>query len=175
MRDNNYELYSVTKSVTSLLVGILNGEGKLGPNDKVVPGIVAAHPELKDALADKQDLKVRDLLSMSSGLFYKQTEGSDTLYYGVPNRLSVAAKSQAKLPPGKEFDYTDVNPVLVGAMVSAAARQREQKFAEEKAVQAARDVALPLGWHRSDRLCVGRMGTQTASDRYGQARDAATQ
>ncbi|MFC3110244.1 serine hydrolase domain-containing protein [Undibacterium arcticum] len=132
VRDNNYELYSVTKSVTSLLVGILNGEGKLGPNDKVVPGIVAAHPELKDALADKQDLKVRDLLSMSSGLFYKQTEGSDTLYYGVPNRLSVAAKSQAKLPPGKEFDYTDVNPVLVGAMVSAAARQREQKFAEEK-------------------------------------------
>jgi CubicO group peptidase (beta-lactamase class C family) len=132
VRDNNYELYSVTKSVTSLLVGILNGEGKLGPNDKVVPGIVAAHPELKDALADKQDLKVRDLLSMSSGLFYKQTEGSDTLYYGVPNRLSVAAKSQAKLPPGKEFDYTDVNPVLVGAMVSAAAGQREQKFAEEK-------------------------------------------
>src|SRR5438445_355241 len=76
VRDNNYELYSVTKSITSLLVGILNGEGKLGPNDKVAPRIVAAHPELKDALADKQNLTVRDLLSMSSGLFYKQTEGS---------------------------------------------------------------------------------------------------
>jgi CubicO group peptidase (beta-lactamase class C family) len=131
-RDNNYELYSVTKSVTALLAGILNGEGKLGPTDKVAPKIAAAHPELKEALADKQNLTLRDLLSMSSGLFYQQTEGSDTLYYGVPNRLAVAAKSQAKLPPGKAFDYTDVNPVLVGAMVSAAAGQREEKFAEEK-------------------------------------------
>lgn len=132
VRDNNYELYSVTKSITSLLVGILNGEGKLGPGDKVAPRIVAAHPELKDAFADKQQLTVRDLISMSSGLSYKQTEGSDTLYYGVPNRLSVAAKSQARLPAGKEFDYTDVNPVLVGDMVSSAAGQREQKFAEER-------------------------------------------
>lgn len=132
VRNNNYELYSVTKSITSLLVGILDGEGKLGPNDKVAPRIVAAHPELKDAFADKQDLTVRDLISMSSGLSYKQTEGSDTLYYGVPNRLSVAATSQAKLPAGKEFDYTDVNPVLVGDMVSTAAGQAEQKFAQER-------------------------------------------
>jgi len=132
VRDNNYELYSVTKSVTSLLTGILEGEGKLAPTDKIVPGIVAKHPELKEALADKQDIAVRDLLSMSSGLFYKQTEGTDTLYYGVPNRLALAAKSQARLPPGKEFDYTDVNPVLAGAMVSAAAGQREEIFAEEK-------------------------------------------
>ncbi|GAC1319004.1 MAG: hypothetical protein NVSMB28_08420 [Collimonas sp.] len=132
VRDNNYELYSVTKSVTSLLTGILDGEGKLASNDKIVPRILAKHPELKEALADKKDIAVRDLLSMSSGLFYKQTEGSDTLYYGVPNRLALAANSQARLLPGKEFDYTDVNPVLAGAMVSAAAGQREEVFAEEK-------------------------------------------
>lgn len=148
VRDNNYELYSVTKSITSLLLGILNGEGKLGPNDKIVPKILALHPELKDALADKQDITVRDLISMSSGLLYKQTEGSDTLYYGVPNRLSVAAHSQAKLPPGTAFEYTDVNPVLVGMAISGAAGQREEKFAEER-------LFKPLGmshyrWDGSD-------------------------
>src|SRR2546422_11636568 len=48
VRDNNYELYSVTKSITSLLGGVLNGDGKLGPNDTDAPRIAAAQPGLKD-------------------------------------------------------------------------------------------------------------------------------
>ncbi len=130
-RDNNYELYSVTKTITSLLVGILNGEGRLSPDDKVAPLIAKARPDLASELADKQDIELRHLLSMSSGLRYQTKEGTDPLYYAAPDRLRVAVTSRADLAPGKKFDYIDVNPVLVGTAVSVAAGEREDKFAEE--------------------------------------------
>ncbi|EGC99118.1 Beta-lactamase, partial [Burkholderia sp. TJI49] len=60
-RDNNYELYSVTKTVTALLAGILDGEGKLGPSTRVAPLIAAARPDLAGELADKQDIELRHL------------------------------------------------------------------------------------------------------------------
>jgi CubicO group peptidase (beta-lactamase class C family) len=131
-RDYNYELYSVTKTVTALLTGILVGEGKLSPQDKVAPRIEAAHPEFKAALADKQNIELRHLMSMSSGLYYKTTEGTDPLYYLAPNRLHVALSTEARIPPETQFDYTDVNPVLVGAAVAAAAGQPEDAFAAER-------------------------------------------
>lgn len=131
-RDYNYELYSVTKTVTSLLTGILVGEGKLSASEKVAPRIASARPEFKEALTDKQNIELRHLLSMSSGLYYKTTEGTDPLYYLAPDRLKVALGTEARIPPETRFDYTDVNPVLAGATVSAAAGNPEDKFAEER-------------------------------------------
>ena len=131
-RDYNYELYSVTKTVTSLLTGILVGEGKLSASEKVAPRIASARPEFKEALTDKQNIELRHLLSMSSGLYYKTTEGTDPLYYLAPDRLKVALGTEARIPPETRFDYTDVNPVLAGATVSAAAGKPEDKFAEER-------------------------------------------
>jgi len=98
-RDHNYELYSVTKTVTSLLTGILVGEGKLSAGEKVAPRIAAARPEFKEALADNQNIELRHLLSMSSGLYYKTTEGTDPLYYLAPDRLKVALGTEARIPP----------------------------------------------------------------------------
>jgi hypothetical protein len=111
--------------------GILAGEGKISPDDKIATWILKAHPEFKDALKDKQDIELRHLLSMSSGLYYKQVEGTDPLYYSAPNRLQVALTTVAKVPPGTQFEYTDANPVLVGAAIEAATGEPEDKLAEE--------------------------------------------
>ncbi|HDR9769228.1 TPA: serine hydrolase, partial [Burkholderia cepacia ATCC 25416] len=131
-RDHNYELYSVTKTITALLAGILDGEGKLGPSTKVTPLIAAARPDLASELADKRDIELRHLMSMSSGLRYTTREGTDPLYYEAPDRLKVAVTSRAAQPPGTQFDYIDVNPVLVGTAVSIAAREREDAFARSR-------------------------------------------
>lgn len=131
-RDNNYELYSVTKTITSLLVGVLEGEGKLNPSTKVAPLIAKARPDLAAQLADKQNIELRHLMSMSSGLSYQTREGTDPLYYGAPDRLRVAVTARAAKAPGTDFDYIDVNPVLVGTAVSVAAHEREDRFAQKK-------------------------------------------
>ncbi|QYY31686.1 MULTISPECIES: serine hydrolase domain-containing protein [Cupriavidus] len=131
-RDYNHELYSVTKFISALLVGTLVGDGKLSAEDTPAQRLAAARPDLAPALADKKAIQLRHLMSMSSGLSYKLVEGTDTLYYGVPDRLKVAASASVRVAPGKEFDYIDVNPVLVGATVSQVTGLPEQQYAEQR-------------------------------------------
>ena len=131
-RDYNHELYSVTKFISALLVGTLVGDGKLAATDTPAKRLAAARPDLAPALADKQRIELRHLMSMSSGLSYKLVEGTDTLYYGVPDRLKVAASASVRTTPGTEFDYIDVNPVLVGATVSQVTGMPEQQYAAKR-------------------------------------------
>jgi CubicO group peptidase (beta-lactamase class C family) len=120
-RDYNYELYSITKGVTAILAGMLIDEGKLRLDDKVGDVIAKWRPDLAGKFADKQDLKVRHILTMSSGLHYDFKPKDDPIYYEAPDRLALAADTQPKIPPGKEFEYTDINPILTAAVLSAAA------------------------------------------------------
>jgi CubicO group peptidase (beta-lactamase class C family) len=83
-------------------------------------------------LSDKKNIELGHLMSMSSGLLYKQVEGSDPLYFQAPNRLKVALGTVPRIPPATLFEYTDANPVLVGAAIAAAAGQREDRYAEEQ-------------------------------------------
>lgn len=131
-RDYNHELYSVTKFISALLVGTLVGDGKLAATDAPAQRLATARPDLAPALADKQRIELRHLMSMSSGLSYKLVEGTDTLYYGVPDRLKVAASASVRTAPGTDFDYIDVNPVLVGATVSQVAGMPEQQYAAKR-------------------------------------------
>lgn len=131
-RDYNHELYSVTKFISALLVGTLVGDGKLGPTDAPAQRLAMARPDLAPALADKQQIQLRHLMSMASGLSYKLVEGTDTLYYGVPDRLKVAASASVRAAPGTEFDYIDVNPVLVGATISQVTGLPEQQYAAKR-------------------------------------------
>lgn len=134
-RDYNHELYSVTKFISALLVGTLVGDGKLSDTDTPAPRLAAARPDLAPALADKQQIQLRHLMSMASGLSYKLVEGTDTLYYGVPDRLKVAASASVRAKPGAEFDYIDVNPVLVGATISQVTGMPEQQYAAQRLFQ----------------------------------------
>jgi CubicO group peptidase (beta-lactamase class C family) len=131
-RDYNYELYSVTKTITALAFGIAADDGKINVSDKISSWITKIYPDFKDALKDKADIELRHLMSMSSGLLYKQVEGTDPLYYTAPNRLQVALTTVPRIPPATEFEYTDANPVLVGAAIKAAAGEPEDKFVEER-------------------------------------------
>ena len=46
--------------------------------------------------------------------------------------MQVALTTVAKVPPATQFEYTDANPVLVGAAISTAAGEPEDKLAEER-------------------------------------------
>jgi CubicO group peptidase (beta-lactamase class C family) len=130
-REHNYELYSVTKTITALTFGALAGQGKIATTDHAAAWILKTHPEFKESLSDKKDIELGQLMSMSSGLLYKQVEGSDPLYYQAPDRLKVALSTVPRIPPATRFEYTDANPVLVGAAIAAASGQPEDRYAEE--------------------------------------------
>jgi CubicO group peptidase (beta-lactamase class C family) len=111
---------------------VLAGEGKIATSDHAAQWIEKARPELAPLLSDKKNIELGHLMSMSSGLLYKQVEGSDPLYFQAPDRLKVALGTVARIPPATLFEYTDANPVLVGAAISTAAGQREDRYAEER-------------------------------------------
>lgn len=129
-RDYNYELYSVTKGVTALLAGILIDQGALNLND-TIPGTLSKwRPDLKTDFADKQNIELRHVLSMSSGLHYDFKPKNDPLYYDAPDRLKLAAETHAKVPPGTAFEYTDINPIFAAAMLSTAAGMPIEQYAQ---------------------------------------------
>ncbi|WP_433704988.1 serine hydrolase domain-containing protein [Paraburkholderia sacchari] len=147
-RNANYELYSVTKSVTSLVAGILVDQGKIGLNDSVGDKLSAWRPDLRADFADKRNIELRHVLSMSSGLHYDFRPKDDPIYYTAPDRLKLAAATKPKVAPGTAFEYTDINPILTSAMLSAAAREPVERYAQAHLFE-------PLGmqhaaWERAD-------------------------
>jgi CubicO group peptidase (beta-lactamase class C family) len=147
-RENNYELYSITKAMTAMLAGKLIEEGKISLDSSVKEVLEKARPDLKEALADKGNVKLRNVLTMTTGLRYDFKPPTDPIYYEAPDRLKLAATTIAELEPGKVFQYTDINPVLATAMLSAAAGKKLEHYAEEK-------LFTPLGlkhaaWQRAD-------------------------
>ncbi len=147
-RNNNYELYSITKAATAIAAGDLIAEGKIGLDSSVKDVIEKWRPDLKDAVADKGKVKLRNVLSMTTGLYYDFKPPNDPIYYEAPDRLKLAATTTPSLEPGKVFQYMDVNPILATAMLSAAAGRKVEDYTEEK-------LFKPLGmkhyaWVRPD-------------------------
>ncbi len=147
-RDKNYELYSITKALTAILAGDLIADGKIKLDSSVKDVIGQWRPDLKEAVADKGDVKLGNVLNMTTGLYYDFKPPNDPIYYDAPDRLKLAATTKPLLQPGKVFQYMDVNPILATAMLSAAAGTKLGDYAEEK-------VFNPLGmknyaWTRAD-------------------------
>jgi CubicO group peptidase (beta-lactamase class C family) len=149
IRDDNYELYSITKGVTALLAGILINEGRVRLDDRVATVLSKGRPGLRSELADKQNIELRHVLSMSTGLRYDFKPPNDPIYYDAPDRLRLAVDTKPWLRPGAVFEYMDVNPVIAAATLSVGAGMPLEKYAEGKLFQ-------PLGmknaaWERADK------------------------
>ena len=148
-RQQNYELYSITKGITSLAAGVLISEGRASLDDEVSTVLTQWRPALQGDLADKQDIKLRHVLSMSTGLLYNFKPPNDPIYSEAPDRLKLAAGTRPRIPPGTVFEYMDVNPIIAAAMLSARAGMPIEHYADEK-------LFRPLGmknavWDRADK------------------------
>lgn len=147
-RDHNYELYSVTKTVTALLAGMLIEDGKIALDDDIATVIGDYRPDLAERVADKENIALHHVLSMSSGLAYDFDPEGDPIYYGADDRLDLMADTTTRFAPGSDFEYTDVNPVFAAAMLSAAAKRPLEEYAAEALFD-------PMGmehyaWQRAD-------------------------
>jgi CubicO group peptidase (beta-lactamase class C family) len=134
--------------VTSLLAGVLISEGRVKLDDKVGTVLSNWRPELQGDLADKQNIELRHVLTMSTGLRYDFKPPNDPIYYEAPDRLKLAAETKPRLRPGVVFEYMDINPIIAAAMLSAGAGMPIEKYAESK-------LFRPLGmknavWERAD-------------------------
>jgi CubicO group peptidase (beta-lactamase class C family) len=121
-------LWSVTKSVTSMLAGIAIGKGKLHMSAPI--GRYLPHgPGWGDAA--HRAITVRELLTQTSGiaeaiLSEAGTTGTD------PNLAREALAQPIVHRPGTHFEYSQLGPALLGFVIQRAVGANLATFAQRK-------------------------------------------
>ena len=130
--------FSVTKSVTSTLVGAAIQDGAIKSLDAPVTDFL---PELKGTAYD--GVTVRQLISMTSGVRWNENYGdpkADIANYDRgppgPNGESPVLAYMVKLPrvapPGTRFNYSTGDATLAGLMVARATHQTLSDYLSKK-------------------------------------------
>lgn len=134
-----WNVWSVTKSIVSLVAGIAWDQGKLdisAPIDTYLP------PGLGDA--EHRSLTVENLLTESSGLrIGVVTEGISGVIPIEPDSAVQALGVPFDYPPGSTFVYSQRNVDLLSYVLELAVGEPLQQFAQ-------RELFDPLGIARSD-------------------------
>ena len=133
-------VFSVSKSVTSLLIGIAIDEGYVSSVNDPVKKYIS---ELKSADPMFEKLTIKDLLDMRSGIKFKEDYGLNPfskiarLYYGT-NQLSQIRKLHFECEPGTKYNYQSISTAILGVIIEKSTHQSFAEYFEEK-------VWKPLG------------------------------
>jgi CubicO group peptidase (beta-lactamase class C family) len=154
-----HELYSVTKSFTGTLVGIAANQGWLDIHQPVL----ATFPERQfDAVdARKQSMTVENLLTMTAGLDWVESDSSYTQLYRSSDWVRYMLNLPVAADPGSVFLYNSGASHVLSAVVNAAVRPHDlDTFTFAKQV-----LFTPLGidpqWDRdSQSIPIGGWGLQ---------------
>lgn len=142
-RDSQSCIFSVTKTVTSMLCGIALKEGYIKSlNDPVTDYV----PELKDADPTFVELKIEHLLDMTAGLKFNENYNWNPfskmakLYFGN-NTLKVLKSLKFINTPGENFSYDSATTAILGLVIERATGQSYAQYLSKKVWQ-------PLGMER---------------------------
>lgn len=152
-------MMSMTKSVTGLLVGILDGQGKLGVNDLVTKYV----PEVASTFYE--DVTIRQCLDMRSGAVYPDgnhdyrcaagwnPENGSEKYTNLHDFIS---HFEPEMADDDRFEYVSVNTDLLGWVIE---RVTGKKFAE-----AVQDLLWhPMGAESDATMAVDKEGNARAA------------
>ena len=125
--------FSVAKSFASALIGAAIEDGSIGSIDDPLTKYV---PELLERDPRFGDIAIRHLVTMSSGLEYKE-EGlpwSDDArtYYDADLRGLALHDTRIGEAPGVRFHYNNYNPLLLGLVLERATGRHVADYLSEK-------------------------------------------
>ena len=123
--------FSVAKSFVSALVGVAITEGYIGSVEDAITKYV---PELLEKDPRYQNITLRHLLTMSSGIRYKDRGPSsdDITTYYAPDLRAAAISSPIVGNPGQEFYYNNFHPLLLGLVLERTTGRHVAQYLEEK-------------------------------------------
>jgi CubicO group peptidase (beta-lactamase class C family) len=130
-RDDMQTSFSVAKSFLSTLVGIAVARGEIDSIDEPITTYLPKLVERDDAY---QDITIRHLITMASGLRYEELGlpwSDDSLTYYSPDLRETALSAQIERAPGEEWLYNSYNPLLMGLILERATGQRVADYMEQ--------------------------------------------
>jgi CubicO group peptidase (beta-lactamase class C family) len=134
--DVKHDLRSISKSVTSLLVGIARGEGKFPALDSSAIDFFPQYAGLKTA--GNARITFTDFLTMSSGLAwdeslpYSNPANSERRLIDAPDPLKYVFEQRLVARPGEIYNYNGGGTTVLGAAVAKATGQRLDDYARDK-------------------------------------------
>ena len=125
----NYNIFSASKSIISLLIGIAMDKGFIISENELANKYI---PEWGEKYGS---ITIKDLLTMSSGLYWVEDFTSPfcqttELYYGKDNAKQVLSLEPVK-KPGKYYYYSSANTVILGIILKNATGMTVSDFASE--------------------------------------------
>jgi CubicO group peptidase (beta-lactamase class C family) len=126
-KDVSHNMKSTSKGVISVLIGIALREGYIESLDE---NILTYFPEYSAEHAGKPDITIRDLLTMSSGLKWKEN-GLNSMYTFFVSKRIVKRVLNLSLEstPGSTFNYNTGLTHLLSAIISKASGMSTLDFA----------------------------------------------
>ncbi len=126
-----HSVASVTKSLTTLLIGIAIDQGKLKLDDK----LVSFFPDQPIANLDarKKDVSIRDLASMSAGFDCTGLSAEVTVQAmeASPNWVQFGLDLPMAYEPGAHWEYCGVNMHLLSAILQKTTGMTALEFARQ--------------------------------------------
>ncbi len=123
--------FSMAKSIVGVLTGIALKEGKIKSLDDPVSNYLPDFAE-----GDKQNVTVRHLLTMSSGINFDEDYVSPFAYpakaYYGNDLVKLSTKYKVTEEPGKVFRYLSGNTALLSFVVEKATGMTLSEYASEK-------------------------------------------
>jgi len=138
-RDSIVTSFSSVKSFNSAMIGAAIDEGLIG---SVMDPLVKYLPELKGRGLDEMTL--RDLLMMSSGIEYREDENmvpllgapfsddAKTYYYPNLRKLALDNVRHGQEPVGKFMHYNNYHPILEGILLERVTGMPVAGYLEKK-------------------------------------------
>lgn len=131
-RDSIVTSFSIAKSLTSLLVGMAIEDGYIQSLDDSVTQYI---PELSQVDPAYQEITLQHLLSMKSGIAFKDTDipwhDKSRAYYH-PYLRQVVTQLPIEESPGTTFVYNSFNPIILGIILEKATGQSVADYFESR-------------------------------------------
>jgi CubicO group peptidase (beta-lactamase class C family) len=133
-QDSKLVSWSMGKSITSALIGILIGDGEFDLDD---PAPVAEWRRPGDP---RGDITIRNLLQMSSGLRFERVENDadpahftpandhNYIYFGAVNVFEHSISRPQEHPPNTVWRYRNCDPLTLGLLVKQTVEARGEEY-----------------------------------------------
>jgi CubicO group peptidase (beta-lactamase class C family) len=159
-RETIHDIRSAGKGVTSLLLGIAIDKGLIKNTEQSIYDFFPSTKFLSPAKDGHLDIKIKHLLTMSSGLNAddknSQSPGNTENWLTKDNWVDFAIALPMIFKPGEKYIYNDICPMLIGAIIEEVSKKKLSDFAKE-------NLFTPLGirefyWYTAQNGRTGPMG-----------------
>jgi CubicO group peptidase (beta-lactamase class C family) len=133
-QDTKEHIQSVTKSVIGMLVGKAIGDGSIkSANEKLVS--FYTNRTFSNTGAKKDSIRLKDLLSMSSGLDCQEFSGTGTTMEQSPDWVQFMLDLPVTTTPGQQFGYCNGNAHLLSAILEKTNHLNTRIYANQEIFQ----------------------------------------